>query len=133
MSHELVEWSNSRRAHASTRPVLSLPKGSCFDKLSTNGLLSPFTLSRVEGRTGNGNRHCEERSDEAIWEEIATHAWGGLAMTSKTCHPERSEGSLAPAGRDSSPYLLRSRMLWYNKNNWEAFWSRKQSCRVGPQ
>jgi len=45
--------------------------------------LSPFTLSRVEGRTGNGNRHCEERSDEAIWEEIATPAWGGLAMTKK--------------------------------------------------
>jgi len=26
--------------------------------------------------TGNGNRHCEERSDEAIWKEIATPAWG---------------------------------------------------------
>jgi len=32
--------------------MVELPKSSCFDKLSMNGLLSPFTLSRVEGSNG---------------------------------------------------------------------------------
>jgi len=47
--------------------------------------LPRFARNDEEGLavTGNGNRHCEERSDEAIWEEIATPAWGGLAMTKK--------------------------------------------------
>jgi len=36
--------------------------------------LPRFARNDEEGLavTGNGNRHCEERSDEAIWEEIAT-------------------------------------------------------------
>jgi len=45
--------------------MVEQPKGSCFDKAC------PEPAEGL-GTNGNGNRHCEERSDEAIWEEIAT-------------------------------------------------------------
>jgi hypothetical protein len=55
--------------------------------------------------TGNGNRHCEEHSDEAIWEEIATPAWGvarndeeGLAVTgngNRHCEEHSSSSVIA--------------------------------------